>query len=266
MNTLAVLLAAMVIAGEPKHPTAAHSDAKAIQHAQEQERKMYEQAMHREMEAEKRMAQAQERTIHDQMKAQIEAHQQPLGTQIVRPHGSGYAGRPYSSYHGSYSHSYHHRSSRYHHYRTWPTAQDPELAALHALKHSLDQVHHSSGSTATSISAATGTHQQAIEHALMRVVEVSRPPSVASVNRLAGHLATALAQREAREIDTTSIALALRGGVNAPYLINAERAEVMIELEKAMKQGKVPSHEITSGGDALKNVEHQEIARRYALG
>ncbi len=259
MISLAVLLAAASLAGEPNHHPAAHNDFKAAQHAAEQERKMFEHEMHRQMEQEKRIMHEQEKAVHEQMKAQIHAYAQGIQPPAIHPNTKGYSGRPYGSvarpYYGGNHHAYHpNHHHRYQHHQTWPSAQDPALASLHQLKQSLDHVRvgHSS----------TNPEKLAIEQALMRVVEVPHWPSVAAMNRLSGHLANALANRGSPTIDTSTIALTLRAGVNAPMLINADRAQVFHELTTALKNGGVRPNEVTTVIDSLKTVEHQEQARR----
>lgn len=104
--------------------------------------------------------------------------------------------------------------------------------------------------------------ESALELTLTRVVEVPTWPSVASMNRLAGHVDHARAGRGSAAIDTGTMALMLRGGVNAPLLIPAERAEVDRELEAAMRHGQVRPEHVAAVVAALHAVEHQEQARR----
>ncbi len=256
MTTLAVLLAAAVVAGEPTHHAAPAHHAAAS--AQESERKLMEQAMHRQLEYEQRLMHAQQQAVHEQMKAQIHAQAEGLHAAVGGGHSSGYAGRPYGSvtrpYYGGYHNANHHRYHHYQHHRSWPIAQDREQAGLLHLKQSLDHVRVGR--------PATSSEEVAIEHALMRVVEVTRTPSVASIARLAGHLTHALADRESAPIDTSTIALALRAGVNAPLLIPADRVEAHNELQTALKHGHVHPGQLASVLDSLKTIEHQEQARR----
>ena len=266
MCPLAVLFAATTLMGTPAHHETKHANQAAAQHAAAQQQKSYEQALHRQMEEEQRMmkhlAEQQQKSIHEQMKARLQSPNH--GTTVpVQPHhqaSRGYAGRPYGSSRSGSHHSYvsshrgYHHPYQYRHHRTWPSQQDPELAALNHLKQTLDgvQMNHS----------ATNNHKTAIEQALMRVVESPRTPSLTSLGRLSGHLANAMAHRTSATIDTRTVALALRGGVNSPMLMNAERAEVLRELETALKHGGVPQVEVASVVSSLKSVEHEEQARR----
>ena len=262
MISLVVLLAASTLAGEPKphHAQApAQNDFKAAQHAAEQERKMFEHEMHRQMEQEKRIMHEQQKAVHEQMKSQIQAQPHGLGPPMIHPNSKGYSGRPYGSvarpYYGGNHHAYYpNNHHRYQHHQTGPSAHDPALASLHQLKQSLDNVR--VGHTSTSPQKA------AIEHALMRVVEVPHWPSVAAINRLSNHLANALSDRSLPTIDTSTMALTLRAGVNAPMLINSERAQVIHELSTALKNGGVRPNEVSTVIESLKSVEHQEQARR----
>ena len=251
MSPLAVLFAATALAADPPHHAA---QPNAAAHQQQK----YEQAVRHQMEQERRAMQhaveQQQRSIHEQMKDQLQAQRRATSPYIastpVAPRG--YAGRPYAHHSGS---GYHHRPShRYSHRRTWPSAQDPELAALQHLKQTLDAVRMGH--------AASAGQQSAIELALMRVVEVPTWPSVASMNRLAGHVNHALAGRGSAAIDTGTMALMLRGGVNAPLLIAAERAEVNRDLQAALRHGQVRPEHVAAVVAALHDVEHQEQARR----
>lgn len=263
MTALAVLFAATILAGAPahhgqpaKHP---HPEAEA-QHQQ----KLMEQALHRQLEREEHLARQQQMAVHEQMAAQIQARararaeglDQPW---VGRPGASGFAGRPYGyaprSYYGGYHHPGHHHGYRhYRHYQAWPMGGDPELAGLQHLKQTLDAVHPGQ--------SATAGQKLAIEQGLARVVEVARRPSHAALDRLAGHVGNALADRPSGSIDTESLALELRAGVNSPYLINAERVAVLNRLEATLKHGHVPTAAITTVVAALRSVEHQEQARR----
>ena len=275
MSPLVVLFAATLLAGTPTHHAAAaphpsnHTTSSAHQATAQQ--RTYEQAVHHQMEQERHLIEHQQRAIHEQIHAEM-LHQQSSahphattvpssGTNAVsfrnyaaQPYGLGssYGGYYHRPYHSYYQHHYYHHRN-YHHYSTWPSSEDPESMALLHLRQTLDQVH--PGVSATS-------HQGAIEQALMRVVEVNHAPSVAAINRLAGELNHALATRTSPTIDTGTIALALRGGLNTPALIAAERVEVIRELENALKHGGVHAPQASAVVAALRNVEHQEIARR----
>ena len=230
MTTLAVLFAAALVAGEPKHhPQATHAP-KPTNHPA-----------------------PASTSIQDEMKAMIHSKSQHhTQAPAFRAGGNGYSGRPYHSsngYRGGYHH--HDQGRHYQHQQTWPGQTDPSLAGLQMLKHSLDQVHRGQ--------SATGS--QAIERALMRTIEVAHPPSVASVRRLAGHLTTALAGREASTINTEALALALRAGINSPNLIAADRAQVHTSLQHTLQAGRVQPNHVASVLEAVKTLEHEEQTR-----
>ena len=288
MTSLVVLFAAGVLASMPAHhaatPSYSNSHGSSSSHSSFHAAapahhaalpRSYEQAVHHQMEYQRHLMQQHQRGIHEQIRAEVLHHQnlgQPHAAAIpsggsnsltersyaARSSGpagyyGGYYHQPYHSYyHHSYPHHvYHHRT--YRHYQTWPGTQDHEYAAILRLKQTLDQIE--PGDSPLNFRAA-------IEQALMRVVEVYHTPSIGAIDRLASELNRALADRTSPTIDTATIALALRGGLNFPALITAERVEVIRELENALRQGGVAPMQIMGVASALRNVEHQEIARR----
>lgn len=134
MSPLAVLFAATALAADPPHHTPQPS---AAAHQQQK----YEQALRHQMEQERRAVEQQQRSIHEQMKAQIQAQHHATSPYITsNPAAPGRdAGRPYA--HPSGSGFHHHRTYyRDNHHRTWPSAQDLELAALQHLKQTMDSI------------------------------------------------------------------------------------------------------------------------------
>ena len=262
-------------------------DNKAAQHAAEQQRKALEHEMHQQQEFEKRVMQEQQRAVHEQRKAQqryveqqqramIEqqkryqqemqrANQQQERQNQVKP---AVAGQPQGQiqaqvhpstpiYHASrayYGHHYYgHPRSRfvsYQNHRVWPTQQNSQTAALNRLKHSLDAVRHNQ--------VVTASERTSIKNGLMGVVEVSRIPTLVSVEKLSNHLAEGLATREAATAQTSQMALTLRGMLNSTALSRADLNEIVAEHRQALTASKVRPTEATAIIESLRTITNHE--------
>lgn len=290
MNPLAVTIAAAFLAvgsqgraasaAQPaahdhgKSPTHAGgaSPQAAIDHAAAAQQQAYQQALRHQMTVQQHMVQQYQQAIHEQIKAKVLAHPasgqghpatsvrsnspRPPQPGVVASGSSSYLNSPHHYAH-SPGHSYHHHRSYhqpYRHRRTWPGTEDPEYAALLHLRQALDRV-------PARGAGSPGGHRSAIEQALMQVVEVNQTPGVGAIDRLAGDVEVALARRTRPVIETGTIALALRGGVNDSALIAAERTEVVRELQAALKQGGVPAPEVAAVVASLHNVGHQGLSQ-----
>jgi hypothetical protein len=96
----------------------------------------------------------------------------------------------------------------------------------------------------------------------MRVVEVAKTPTVASVATLADHLAEGLAHRQSAGAETAAMALTLRGVMNSAELPNLDLTQIMNEHRAALKASKFQPTHVTSIMASLKTISNQERARR----
>ncbi len=288
MKAPAVLLVASLLAGTTVPRSAlASPDQKAAHHQMQHQQNMMQQEARRQQEAEKKLMEHQKRMVQEQMNAErkfmeqqqkafqqqqkmmhehqqkaIHEQQKMLGRQdkaniahaTARPTPVYHYSHPYYGHHPSGHHSY--RTS-YRHYRQMPAQhvpQDPQMVALQKLKQSLDAVPMGH--------PATPAEKAAIKNALMRVVQVPRVPTVASIQTLAGHLADGLANRGNARAETGPMALTLRGAMNSTELPNIDLTEIMNEHRAALKAAKVRPAEITAVMDSLKSISNQERAHR----
>jgi hypothetical protein len=210
---------------------------KAMQEQIKAEQKFMEQQQKAFQQQQQKTAQQQQKTAQQQQKAA----QQPNPVPVE------HVSRPY------YGRSQQYRTP-FRYYRQMPTQVDPETLALHQLKKSLDSV--KTGATVTPV------EKTAIKSALMRVVEVPKTPTVASVTTLADHLATGLAHRQSTGAETAAMALTLRGVMNSTELPNIDLTEIMNEHRAALKASKFQPTHVTAIMSSLKSISNQERAHR----
>ena len=272
MRTLAVLFAASSLvwpltlrAGTPKPPNHADLLRKQMQHQQQaaQQQLRQQQALEQKMvrqqqDAYKQQLKAMQAYQHQQAQA---AGQKPTTTHHVakpsQPSSGGSVGLHHAgtTHHGSGYRVYHHRNNQiYRHHTRWPASADPESAALHHLKSVLDGVARNTTSTST--------HANALANALGRVVEVNPPPTMAAVRDLSHHLTRGLALRTSAQVNTTALALTLRGAMNSSILSRDDLQTVLNQHKATLRAGGVPAAEASAIESALMTITRQEHAVR----